>query len=96
MKYAIWNLVAHTSQYLIGPESKIAELGGIAESSWTNGIVEQGADILGYVTGDLDAKDLSLWNYREVTQSEALEFCQDINPNAYLTKDGRISAPIQE
>ena len=96
MKYAIWNLVQDEPNYLSGPEGKIAELGGHAEGGWSKGQVQTGADILGYVTGQFDSSDLSHWNYREVTQAEALEFCQQINPNAYLTEDGRISAPIQE
>lgn len=95
MKYALWDLVKDESNYLTGPEGKIIELDGTAEASWTNGIVENGADILGYVTGDFDAAELALWNYREITQLEALQFCQEIDPNAYLLEDGRIGSPIQ-
>jgi hypothetical protein len=96
MKYALWDLVEDSPNYLTGPESKIAELGGRAEASWTNGIVEQGADILGYVTGDFDAEELSHWNYREVDEAEALAFCKAIDPNAYLLPDGKITTTTQE
>lgn len=94
MKYALWDLVEESANYLSGPESKIAELGGFAESSWSNGMVEDGADILGYITGDFDSTELSHWNYREITQQEALKFCQSINQDAYLLPNGKIAAPL--
>lgn len=96
MKYAIWNLVVDAPNYLTGPESRIAELGGSAEAAWSNGEPEDDADILGYVYGDFDANEMSHWNYRELTQEEALDFCKTINAQAYLLEDGKIAAPIQE
>lgn len=90
MKYALWNLKLENVNYLSGPEQTIYESGGYAEASWSNGPVELGATILGYITGTFEA-DISAWNYREITQEEALEFCQTINPNAFLDQDGRIA-----
>lgn len=95
MKYAIWNLVEDAPNYLTGPESKIVELGGSAEAGWTNGNPENAADILGYVKGNFDTDELAHWNYREITQEEALAFCQAINPAAYLLPDGKITTPIE-
>ena len=95
MKYAFWNLVEDEPNYLTGPEPKIVELGGSAEAAWSNGMVEDGADILGYVTGNYDPAELSHWNYQEATQEEALAFCQSINPEAYLLPDGKITIPTE-
>jgi hypothetical protein len=96
MKYALWNLDLTDTANITGPESTIYNLGGNAEGSWTNGEVQLGSDILGYITGEFATDGLSAWNYREITQEEALEFAQSIDPQAYLTEDGRIAAPIQE
>lgn len=96
MRYALWDLVEDLPNYLTGPEARIVELGGQAESSWSNGFVEDGADILGYVSGDFDPAELSHWNYREITQEDALAFCQTINPEAYLLPDGKITAPVDQ
>lgn len=95
MRYALWNLKEDEPNYLTGPESKIVELGGAAEASWPNGRVEEGADILGYVIGNFDPAELLHWNYKEITQEEALAFCQAINPEAYLLPDGKITKPIE-
>lgn len=94
MRYALWNLVEDEPNYLSGPESKIVELGGSAESEWSNGMVEDGADILGYVYGEFDVSKLAYWHYREITQEEAVEFCQSINQQAYLLPDGKITIAI--
>ena len=96
MKYALWNLDLTNPQNITGPEGTVSSLGGQAEASWTNGEVQLGSDILGYITGEFSADGLSAWNYRDITQEEALEFAQSIDPQAYLTQDGRIAAQIQE
>jgi hypothetical protein len=96
MKYAIWNLDITNPENITGPEPKIAELGGHAEGGWVHGQAENGDDILGYVTGQFATDELSAWNYREITQQQALEFALEINPEAYLIEDGRIAAPIEE
>lgn len=95
MKYALWSLKEDEPNYLTGPESKIVEMGGSAEASWTNGIVEHSADILGYVNGEFDVTELAHWDYKEISQEQALAFCQSINPEAYLLTDGRIAAPFE-
>lgn len=95
MKYAIWNLIEDTPNYLTGPEAKIVELGGSAHPTWANGAIEKGADILAYVEGNFDTDELAHWNYREITQEEALAFFQAINPEAYLLPDGKITTPME-
>ena len=94
MKYALWNLAPESELYLSGPEETIALLGGSAEAGWTNGQVEAGADILGYVSGNFSG-DLSKWNYREITQEEALHFCLEVDASAYLLPNGRITTPLE-
>lgn len=96
MKYALWNLDSANQKYQTGPEEEIMKAGGIAESAWANGEVELGADILGYITADFSGVDLTGWNYREITQQEALAFCLAINPEAYLLDDGRIGSPRKD
>lgn len=89
MRYALWNLKQEIDNYLSGPEQIIADNGGRAEGIWTDGNVEEGATILGYVFGDFNI-DLSAWNYREIDVAEAMAFCQEIEPSASLINDGRI------
>ena len=96
MKYATWNLNFTNPEYGTGPETTIAQQGYSAEPSWTNGIVENGATILGYISGEPTAEALQDWNFTYITQEEALSFCQAINANAYLLPDGRITAPIED
>ena len=94
MNYATWKLNFTDPNYGTGPEHRIAELGFGAEGSWADGSVESGATILGYVTEPVDESELTIWEVKNITQAEALAFCQALNPEAYLLDDGRITAPI--
>jgi hypothetical protein len=96
MKYATWKLNFTDPNYGTGPEDKIAELGFGAEGSWADGPVESGATILGYLTEPQDESELTTWDFSNITEAEALAFCQAINPEAYLLPDGRITVPIEE
>ena len=96
MNYATWELNFTNPNYGTGPEDKIAELGFGAESAWVAGQVENGGTVLGYVTEPQDESQLTAWNLANITQSEALAFCQAINPQAYLLPDGRITAPLED
>ena len=96
MNYATWKLNFTDPNYGTGPEEKIAELGFGAEGAWTNGSVESGATILGYVTEPQDESQLTAWEFKNISELDAIEFCLAINPNAYLMSDGRITAPIEE
>jgi hypothetical protein len=96
MNYATWKLNFTDPKYGTGPEAKIAELGFGAEGAWSNGSVETGSTILGYVTEEQDETELTAWEFTNITEAEALAFCQAIDPEAYLLPDGRITAPIEE
>jgi hypothetical protein len=96
MKYATWKLNFTDPNYGTGPEDKIAELGFSAEGGWVDGQVEDNGTILGYVTGEPDAAQLTAWNFAYKTEAEALAFCQAINSEAFLAEDGRIGAPMED
>ena len=96
MNYATWKLNFTDPQYGTGPEDKIGELGFAAEAAWASGQVEYDGTILGYVTEPQDESQLTAWEFANISQAEALAFCQAINPAAYLLPDGRITAPIEE
>ena len=96
MNYASWKLNFTDPNYGTGPETLISEKGGNAEGSWANGQVESGATILGYVSGDFDTTGLEPWSYTPLTAEEALTFAQTINPDAYFTEQGYITAPEVE
>jgi hypothetical protein len=93
MNYATWKLNFTDAKYGTGPEDKIAELGFSAEGGWTDGELSNGALILGYVTEAVDESELTAWEFTNITQAEALAFCQAIHPDAYLLADGKITAP---
>jgi len=96
MNYATWKLNFTNPNYGTGPEDKIAELGFGAEGAWSGGPVENGGTILGYVTEEQDETELTAWSFTNITQAQALAFCQALNADAYLLPDGRITAPIEE
>ena len=96
MNYATWKLDFTDPNYGTGPEDKIAELGFGAEGAWVAGVIENGGTILGYLTEEQDESELTTWEFTNITQVEALAFCQALNPEAYLLPDGRITAPIEE
>jgi hypothetical protein len=96
MNYATWKLNFTDPNYGTGPEDKIAELGFGAEGAWVAGQVENNGTILGYLTEPQDESELIPWGFINMTEAEALAFCQAINPEAYLLPDGRITAPIEE
>jgi len=96
MNYATWKLNFTDLSYGTGPEDKIAELGFAAEGAWVSGEVQSGGTILGYVTEPQDESELTLWQFANITQAEALAFCQAINSEAHLLSDGKIVAPIED
>jgi hypothetical protein len=96
VNYATWNLNFINAEYGTGPEEKIEELGFAAEGAWVAGQVENDGRILGYISQPQDELKLTAWNFTNITQAEALAFCLNINPQAYLLPDGRITAPLQE
>ena len=95
MNYATWKLNFTDPSYGTGPEDKIAQLGFGAEGAWVSGEAENGGTILGYVTEQQDESELTAWDFANITQAEALDFCLAINPEAYLLPDGKITVPIE-
>jgi hypothetical protein len=95
MNYATWKLNFTDPKYGTGPEDKIGELGFQAEGAWVAGTVETGGTILGYVTEPQDESELTAWEFKNITQEEALAFAKAIAPEAYLLEDGKIAAPIE-
>jgi hypothetical protein len=95
VNYATWKLSFLNSNYGTGPEEKIAELGFAAEGALSNGQVENGATILGYVSQILDPVELTEWQFENLSQEEALEFARTIAPSAYLLENGKIATPIE-
>jgi hypothetical protein len=93
LNYATWKLNFTNPDYGTGPEDRIIELGFGAEGAWANGEVQDGATIMGYVTEAPDEAELALWDFQNITEQEALDFCLALNPEAYLLPDGRITAP---
>jgi hypothetical protein len=96
MNYATWKLNFTDPEYGTGPEERIAELGFGAEGAWVAGQVENGGLILGYLTMPVDESQLTLWELTNISEVQALAFCQEINPAAYLLPDGRITAPLEQ
>jgi hypothetical protein len=96
MNYATWKLNFADPNYGTGPEDTIAELGLAAEGAWVSGQAENGGTILGYVTEPVDETELTTWQVTNISQADALDFCLDLNPQAYLLPDGRITAPREE
>ena len=73
-----------------GPEDEIAARGGHAEAGWA---VDDDGYRIGYLTATATWTDLETWEGSEVTESEALTFCQAIWGDAEVQSNGRISSP---
>jgi hypothetical protein len=61
-----------------------------------SGVVQDDGIILGYIQGEPDVSELAEWDFTYLTKAEALAFCLEINPEAYLLPDGRITAPFED
>jgi hypothetical protein len=95
VNYATWKLNFTNPEYGTGPENKIAELGFGAEGAWVSGEIENGGTVLGYITEPQDESELAAWDFQNITQGQALDFCLAINSEAYLLDNGKITAPIE-
>jgi hypothetical protein len=88
MTYLKWKLSEGTSG--TGPEETIAARGGHAEASWA---VDASGYRIGYLTQTANLDDLDTWDVSEVTEAQALTFCQALYGDAAVMADGRISGP---
>jgi len=94
VKYATWILDFTDPKYGTGPEQDIVNQGGTAEGGIAKGDITNGAEILGYFTGE--PVDLEAWNFTELTEAEALAFVTAIDSTAYVAEDGKIQVELVE
>lgn len=73
-----------------GPEETIADRGGHAEAGWA---VDGDGYRIGYLSGSVDLTGLGTWDVTEVTEAEALAFCQTVWADAEVMASGLISGP---
>ncbi len=91
MTYLKWKLSEGT--WGTGPEGTIASRGGHADAGWA---VDDDGYRIGYLTQIADLTGLETWDVTEVTEAQALTFCQAIWEDAEVMPDGRISGPPPE
>ncbi len=89
MTYLKWKLSEGTSG--TGPEGVIAARGGKASAG---SYVDAAGYRIGYLTQIADLTGLEMWDVTEVTEAQALTFCQAIWEDAEVLPDGRISGPV--
>ena len=92
MKYLKWKLSHGT--WGTHPVATIAAMGGRANTGWA---VDDDGYRIAYLWEDVDITQLdSAWDVTEVTEAQALTFCQAIWEDAEVMPDGRISGPPPE
>ncbi len=89
MIYLKWKL-SDEGTWGTGPEETIADRGGLADASWA--VAGDGYRI-GYLAQTANLDDLDTWDVSEVTEAEALTFCQALYVDAEVLPDGYISSP---
>ena len=88
MNYLKWKL-SDNGTLGTGPEEEIAKRGGWAEAGWA---VDNEGYRIGFLTTPADLTGLETWDVTEVTESEALAFCQNIWSDATVMEDGYITS----
>ena len=89
MIYLKWRLSEGTTG--TGPERDVVDRGGMLRAGWA---VEDDGYRIGYLTQTTDWTGLETWDVTEVTEAEALTFCQQFYGDAEVMPDGRISGPV--
>ena len=87
MTYLKWRL--SNDVWGTGPEGTIDDRGGHAEAGWA---IDDDGYRIGYLTQTADLTGLETWDVTEVTESEALAFCQQFYAEAESMGDGRGSS----
>ena len=87
MIYLKWKLSDGTTG--TGPESHLATIAGTAEASWA---VDAAGYRIGYASDDADLRG-GPWHVVEITEADALTFCQGLYADAAVLPDGTISGP---
>ena len=73
-----------------GPEETIDTRGGHAEASYA---VDDDGYRIGYLTQTANLDDLDTWDVTEVTEAQAVTFCQVLYADAEVLPNGYISGP---
>jgi len=89
MIYLKWKL-STDGVWGTGPEGEIDDRGGLADAGWA---VDDDGYRIGYLTQTADLNDLDTWDMTEVTEAEALTFCQQLDAEAEVAADGRMNNP---
>ena len=92
MTYLKWKL-SNDGVWGTGPEGTIDARGGHAEAGWA---VDDDGYRIGYLTQTADLTGLGTWDVTEVTEAQALTFCQQFYEDAAVAADGRITSPPPE
>ncbi len=89
MKYLKWKLSHGT--WGTHPVATIAAMGGRANTGWA---VDDDGYRIAYLWEDVDITQLdSAWDVTEVTEAQALTFCQQFYAGAEVQDGGTISGP---
>jgi len=96
VKYATWKLNFLDPKYGTGPEEIIVAQGIEAYGAWAIGSITEGGKILGYLSAEPDLEELSDWDFKIITQAEALALAQTVNPEAEVMEDGTIGVSVEE
>ncbi len=92
MKYLKWKLSHGT--WGTHPVATIAAMGGRANTGWA---VDDDGYRIAYLWEDVDITQLdSAWDVTEVTEAQALTFCQQFYAGAEVQDGGTISGPPPE
>ena len=89
MIYLKWKL-SDDGTWGTGPEGTITDRGGHAAASWA---VDNDGYRIGYLTQTVNLDDLDAWDVTEVTEAQALTFCQALYADAEVLPNGYISGP---
>lgn len=96
MKYATWKLNFIDPEYGTGPEDVIVAQGIEVSGAWAIGSITEDGMILGYLSAEPDLEELSDWDFTMLTEAEALELAQTINPEAEVMDGGYIGVSVEE
>ena len=89
MTYLKWKL-SNDGVWGTGPEGTIDARGGHAAAGWA---IDNDGYRIGYMTQTADLTGLGTWDVTEVTEAQALAFCQAIYAEAEVMANGMISSP---
>ena len=74
-----------------GPERDVVDRGGMLRAGWA---VDDDGYRIGYLTQTADWTGLETWDVIEVTEAQALTFCQQFYEDAEVRADECISGPL--